>query len=146
MNWTEITWRDHLRWVDVQGSPANLVDIGDGPPLVFVHGALVNANLWRKVVPRLDGFTRVTLDLPLGSHLEPMPKGTDLRPPALAEEIADATIVIVAQRVNTIRDADRILVLDEGRVVGTGTHHELMADNETYREIVLSQLTEAEAA
>ncbi|MBC9728279.1 ABC transporter ATP-binding protein [Streptomyces sp. TRM68367] len=65
---------------------------------------------------------------------------------ALGQETAEATVVIVAQRVATIRDADRILVLDEGRVVGTGTHHELMADNETYREIVLSQLTEAEAA
>ncbi|MFF5634738.1 ABC transporter ATP-binding protein [Streptomyces sp. NPDC012825] len=65
---------------------------------------------------------------------------------ALAEETADSTVVIVAQRVSTIRDADRIVVLDKGRVVGTGRHHELMADNETYREIVLSQLTEAEAA
>ncbi|MFF5827500.1 ABC transporter ATP-binding protein [Streptomyces bacillaris] len=65
---------------------------------------------------------------------------------ALARETAAATVVIVAQRVSTIRDADRILVLDEGRVVGSGTHHELMAGNETYREIVLSQLTEAEAA
>ncbi|MFI5679132.1 ABC transporter ATP-binding protein [Streptomyces cellulosae] len=65
---------------------------------------------------------------------------------ALSQETAEATVVIVAQRVSTIRDADRIVVLDEGRVVGTGTHHELMADNETYREIVLSQLTEAEAA
>ncbi|WP_055603194.1 ABC transporter ATP-binding protein [Streptomyces aureus] len=65
---------------------------------------------------------------------------------ALARETADSTVVIVAQRVSTIRDADRIVVLDEGRVVGTGRHQELMADNETYREIVLSQLTEAEAA
>ncbi len=65
---------------------------------------------------------------------------------ALARETAEATVVIVAQRVATIRDADRIVVLDEGRVVGTGRHQELMADNETYREIVLSQLTEAEAA
>nr|WP_197973534.1 MULTISPECIES: ABC transporter ATP-binding protein [Streptomyces] len=65
---------------------------------------------------------------------------------ALAQETAEATVVIVAQRVATIRDADRIVVLDAGRVVGTGRHHELMADNETYREIVLSQLTEAEAA
>ncbi|MQS37205.1 ABC transporter ATP-binding protein [Streptomyces katsurahamanus] len=65
---------------------------------------------------------------------------------ALSDETADATVVIVAQRVATIRDADRIVVLDEGRVVGTGSHHELMAGNETYREIVLSQLTEAEAA
>jgi ATP-binding cassette subfamily B protein len=65
---------------------------------------------------------------------------------ALTTHIADATVVIVAQRVSTIRDADRIIVLDDGRVVGTGTHAELMDSNETYREIVLSQLTEAEAA
>ena len=65
---------------------------------------------------------------------------------ALARETAEATVVIVAQRVATIRDADRILVLDEGRVVGSGRHQELMAGNETYREIVLSQLTEQEAA
>ncbi|MDT5041513.1 MAG: ATP-binding cassette, subfamily multidrug efflux pump [Actinoplanes sp.] len=65
---------------------------------------------------------------------------------ALTEHIADATVVIVAQRVSTIRDADRIVVLDDGRVVGTGTHTELMDGNPTYREIVLSQLTEQEAA
>ncbi|WP_037576490.1 ABC transporter ATP-binding protein [Phaeacidiphilus oryzae] len=65
---------------------------------------------------------------------------------ALSRETAEATVVIVAQRVSTIRDADRIVVLDEGRVVGSGTHHELMETNETYREIVLSQLTEEEAA
>ncbi|WP_405575846.1 ABC transporter ATP-binding protein/permease [Streptomyces sp. NBC_01167] len=65
---------------------------------------------------------------------------------ALSLETSEATVVIVAQRVSTIRDADRIVVLDEGQVVGAGTHHELMAGNETYREIVLSQLTEAEAA
>jgi ATP-binding cassette subfamily B protein len=65
---------------------------------------------------------------------------------ALVPETADATVVIVAQRVSTIRGADRIIVLEEGRVVGTGTHHELMDGNETYREIVLSQLTEQEAA
>ncbi|MFJ6566404.1 ABC transporter ATP-binding protein [Streptomyces sp. NPDC091292] len=65
---------------------------------------------------------------------------------ALLAETAEATVVIVAQRVSTIREADRIVVLDEGRVVGAGRHHELMETNETYREIVLSQLTEAEAA
>jgi ATP-binding cassette subfamily B protein len=65
---------------------------------------------------------------------------------ALARETSDATVVIVAQRVSTIRQADRIVVLDDGRVVGTGTHSELMEGNETYREIVLSQLTEQEAA
>ncbi|KUL42255.1 ABC transporter ATP-binding protein [Actinoplanes awajinensis] len=64
---------------------------------------------------------------------------------ALIPHIADATVVIVAQRVSTIRDADRIVVLDDGKVVGTGTHEELMDGNPTYREIVLSQLTEQEA-
>jgi pimeloyl-ACP methyl ester carboxylesterase len=62
---------------------------GDGPVVVFVHGALVNANLWRKVVPRLDGLTRVTLDLPLGSHIDPMP-AADLSAPGLADLIGDA--------------------------------------------------------
>jgi ATP-binding cassette subfamily B multidrug efflux pump len=65
---------------------------------------------------------------------------------ALTSYIADATMIVVAQRVSTIRDADRIIVLDDGRVVGTGTHSELMDTNPTYREIVLSQLTEQEAA
>jgi ATP-binding cassette subfamily B multidrug efflux pump len=65
---------------------------------------------------------------------------------ALTRHIADATVVIVAQRVSTIRDADRIIVLDDGKVVGAGTHTELMDTNTTYREIVLSQLTEQEAA
>lgn len=65
---------------------------------------------------------------------------------ALAAETRDSTVVIVAQRVSTIRFADRIVVVDDGRVVGSGTHTELMASNETYREIVLSQVTEEEAA
>ncbi|BEL12184.1 ABC transporter ATP-binding protein [Actinoplanes sichuanensis] len=65
---------------------------------------------------------------------------------ALTDHIADATVVIVAQRVSTIRDADRIIVLDDGKVVGTGTHEELMETSPTYREIVLSQLTVEEAS
>ncbi len=63
---------------------------GEGPPIVFVHGALVNANLWRKVVPRLDGHTRVTLDLPLGSHLEPMPRDADMSGPGIAGLVGEA--------------------------------------------------------
>lgn len=63
---------------------------GEGPPIVFVHGALVNANLWRKVVPLLEGYTRVTLDLPLGSHLEAQDETADLSVPALAGLITGA--------------------------------------------------------
>jgi ATP-binding cassette subfamily B protein len=65
---------------------------------------------------------------------------------ALAAETAQATVVIVAQRVATIRHADRIIVLEAGRIVATGSHDELMSSDQTYREIVLSQLTEQEAA
>ncbi|HYN69189.1 MAG TPA: ABC transporter ATP-binding protein [Candidatus Eisenbacteria bacterium] len=64
---------------------------------------------------------------------------------ALARKMDWATVIIVAQRVGTIMSADRIVVLDAGRVVGIGRHRELLESNETYREIVLSQLTEAEA-
>jgi ATP-binding cassette subfamily B multidrug efflux pump len=65
---------------------------------------------------------------------------------ALAPVVADAVTVIVAQRVSTIMDADQILVVDDGRTVGLGTHHDLLATCETYAEIVASQLTAEEAA
>jgi pimeloyl-ACP methyl ester carboxylesterase len=92
---------ERATWRAPQLGPARTIDLGggrrirahatgDGPPIVFVHGALVNANLWRKVVPRLDGFTRVTLDLPLGSHTIPMPKDMDYGSAALADLMADA--------------------------------------------------------
>lgn len=58
----------------------------------------------------------------------------------------DSTLIVVAQRVSTILTADKIVVLDEGRIVGIGDHHSLMASCETYREIVLSQLDPEEAA
>jgi len=65
---------------------------------------------------------------------------------ALAEGLHDTTVIIVAQRVATIMRADRIIVLDSGRIVGIGTHRELLESNETYQEIVYSQLSESEAA
>lgn len=108
---------ERASWRAPELGPAQVLDLGagrrirahvtgDGPTIVFVHGALVNANLWRKVVPRLDGLERVTLDLPLGSHLEPMPKDADMRPPALADLIADSL---------------EALELDDVTVVGSDT-------------------------
>jgi ATP-binding cassette subfamily B protein len=64
---------------------------------------------------------------------------------ALRKETADATVIIVAQRVGTIRDADQIIVLDDGRMVGRGRHADLMKDCGVYREIVASQMSEEEA-
>ena len=63
---------------------------------------------------------------------------------ALKKECAHATKLIVAQRIGTIRDADRIIVLDEGEIVGQGTHKELMASCEVYRQIAYSQLSKEE--
>jgi ATP-binding cassette, subfamily B, multidrug efflux pump len=65
---------------------------------------------------------------------------------ALKRETADATVIIVAQRVGTIMHADRIIVLEDGTIAGTGTHEELLQTSETYREIVASQLGEEHAS
>jgi ATP-binding cassette subfamily B multidrug efflux pump len=71
--------------------------------------------------------------------------GTDARlRQALKRSTAGATMVIIAQRVSSIADADQILVLDDGRIVANGTHHELLETSETYREIVSSQLAAEE--
>jgi ATP-binding cassette subfamily B multidrug efflux pump len=65
---------------------------------------------------------------------------------ALEQSAAGAIVLIVAQRVSSILNADQIIVLDEGKIVGIGTHQDLMSTCETYREIVLSQLSPEEAA
>jgi ATP-binding cassette subfamily B protein len=81
-----------------------------------------------------DSFS--ALDLATDAHLRA----------ALAPEVRDAVTVIVAQRVSTIINADQILVIEDGRQVGLGTHHQLLETCPTYAEIVASQLTEEEAA
>ncbi|WP_126427092.1 ABC transporter ATP-binding protein [Brevibacillus marinus] len=65
---------------------------------------------------------------------------------ALKEETGHATVIIVAQRIHTVIDADRIVVLENGRVAGIGTHQQLLQDNPVYQEIVASQLAEEESA
>ena len=63
---------------------------------------------------------------------------------ALAKKVADKTVIIVAQRISTILHADQILVLNDGRIVGKGTHEELLRGCETYREIARSQMSAKE--
>jgi ATP-binding cassette subfamily B protein len=65
---------------------------------------------------------------------------------ALKRETLDATVLIIAQRVSTVMDADQIIVLDEGRIVGIGNHRELMEISDVYYEIVSSQLSMEEIA
>ena len=62
----------------------------------------------------------------------------------LKSELGDTTLLIVAQRIGTIKDADQIMVLDEGKVVGLGTHESLLKTCDVYREIARSQLSEEE--
>ena len=64
----------------------------------------------------------------------------------LNKRCAGSTRIIVAQRIGTIKDADRIIVLDDGKIAGIGTHSELMRDCEVYRQIAYSQLSEKELA
>jgi pimeloyl-ACP methyl ester carboxylesterase len=87
-------WRDSAlgapRDIKLSGGPMRVFEAGKGEPIVFVHGALVNANLWRKVVPRLSpDFRCITLDMPLGSHELPVPHA-DLSPSGIADMIAEA--------------------------------------------------------
>ena len=63
---------------------------------------------------------------------------------ALKEKVGSATVIIVAQRISTILHAEKIIVMDEGKIVGMGNHEELLKNNEVYRQIALSQLSQKE--
>ena len=65
---------------------------------------------------------------------------------ALKQEVKESAVIIVSQRISTITDADQIIVLDEGRIVGKGTHETLMADCSVYQNIAQSQLSQEESA
>jgi ATP-binding cassette subfamily B protein len=65
---------------------------------------------------------------------------------ALREKMRSSTVLIVTQRISTIKNADQIIVMDEGRIAGKGTHRELMQSCDTYREIAMSQLSMEELA
>ena len=104
---------ERVGWRSPALGPARTLELGDGrrirahvsgegPTVVFVHGALVNANLWRRVVPLLEGRTSVALDLPLGSHIDAMPRDADLSPPALADLIADALAALELEEVTIV--------------------------------------------
>jgi pimeloyl-ACP methyl ester carboxylesterase len=77
--------------VALPGGRVAYTERGSGPPIVFVHGLLVNANLWREVVPTVAdaGFRCIAPDWPLGAHRVPMPPDADLTPPGIATLIAD---------------------------------------------------------
>jgi pimeloyl-ACP methyl ester carboxylesterase len=77
------------RSVELSAGTIRYRERGDGPPVVFVHGVLVNADLWRKVVPSLTGYRCLAPDWPLGSHSVPMRAGADLSPPGVADLIAE---------------------------------------------------------
>src|SRR5687768_4574779 len=75
MKWTEITWREHLKWVEVEGAPANVLDVGSGPPLVFVHGLSGCWQNWLLNIPEfMDSHRVIAVDLP-GFGASPMPRG-----------------------------------------------------------------------
>lgn len=77
------------RSVELSAGTIQYRERGDGPPVVFVHGLLVNADLWRKVVPLLAGCRSIAPDWPLGSHSVPMRAGADLSPTGVADLIAE---------------------------------------------------------
>ena len=98
---------------------------------------------WRKALQACNDFIHDNPDYDMDILFMDLKTDARLRK-ALKQEITDAIVIIVAQRVSTILDADRIIVLDEGRVAGMGRHEELLRECPLYYEIAASQLSEEE--
>jgi pimeloyl-ACP methyl ester carboxylesterase len=77
------------RTIELEQGTINYRDEGEGPPIVFVHGLLVDGRLWRNVIPMLPAYRRITPDWPLGSHTTPLAAGADRSPRGVAHLIAD---------------------------------------------------------
>ncbi|HEX8646975.1 MAG TPA: alpha/beta hydrolase [Thermoleophilaceae bacterium] len=75
--------------IDLSAGRISYSDVGDGPPIVFLHGLLVNSKLWRKVTPSLGDYRCIVPDLPLGSHTIPISANADVTPPGLARLILE---------------------------------------------------------
>jgi pimeloyl-ACP methyl ester carboxylesterase len=99
-------------------------DTGDGPPIVFVHGLLVDSALWRKVTPLLDGSARcIAPDLPLGSHRTAMNQGADITPRGVAKLVGDFLAALELDDVTLVGNdtggaISQLVALDHGERVG----------------------------
>lgn len=139
---------EHLQWaVNVAQASAFVAEMKDGLQSFIAQGG---ANVSGGQKQRLS-IARALVRKPeiyiFDDSFSALDYKTDaLLRAALKQEIAEATVLLVAQRVSTVIDADRIVVLDEGRAVGIGTHKELLETCAVYREIVASQLSEEEIA
>jgi pimeloyl-ACP methyl ester carboxylesterase len=99
-------------------------DTGEGPPVVFVHGLLVDGTLWRKVTPLLDGAARsIAPDLPLGSHRTPMNADADVTPHGVARLVGDFLAALDLEDVTLVGNdtgglISQLVALDHGERVG----------------------------
>jgi ATP-binding cassette subfamily B multidrug efflux pump len=154
------TVESNLLYADQNASPERLkeaVDIAQASEFVFAEGEGLSAEI-AQGGSNVSGGQRQRLAIARALVKQPPIyifddsfSALDFRTDAalrkaLRQKTGDATVLIVTQRVATVKNADQIIVLDEGRVVGKGRHHELLETCETYQEIAYSQLSKEELA